>query len=192
MSRDVEPGRVRADILFVCTGNQCRSPMAAAMLSRLLSERGSEFAVDSSGFVSEGAPCPEDVKEVMTPLGYDLSAHRSKSVSSALLASAQVVVGMTRQHLVDLSIVHPSVWSRTFTFSEIVRLGEECPSRRSSETLPSWVARIGGGRHGARILELPLSEDVPDPIGKPLKAYLRTRDQLGELTTRLADLVEPV
>lgn len=180
------------DVLLVCTGNQCRSPMAAAIMTRLLSERGSAFNVASGGFVSEGIPCPPEVLKVMGPLGYDLSAHRSRALSEALLDSARIVVGMTRQHVVDLSLVDPTTWSRTFTFSELVRLGKASPARRSSESLDSWVARIGAGRHRARILDLPLSEDVPDPIGKPLGVYIRTRDRLVALATGFADLIEPV
>lgn len=184
------PGQV--DILFVCTGNQCRSPMAAAILSRLLSERGSAIAVGSAGFLSEGVPIPTEVRQVMEPFGYDLSAHRSRAVSSVLLGSAELVVGMTRQHAVDLALLHPSAWPRTFTLAEVVRLGGTFPARRRDEPLASWVARVGAGRRRASIFDLPRSDDVPDPIGKPLRAYLGTRDRLLGLTTRLADLVQPV
>jgi protein-tyrosine-phosphatase len=148
--------------------------------------------IESAGFLSEGVPCPPEVREVMAPLGYDMTRHRSKAVSSGLLTSAHVLVGMTRQHSVDLSLFDPSVSSRSFTLSEVVRLGEGCPGRGVDETLTSWVDRIGAGRHRAGIFDLPLSEDVPDPIGKPMKAYLRTRDSLLRLTTRLADLLQPV
>lgn len=189
-TQEVRAGQGR--ILLVCTGNQCRSPMAAAILSRLLSERGSALEVDSAGFVSEGVGCPPEVKEVMAPLGYDLSAHRSKVLTALLLRSADLVLGMTRQHAVDVSLSDTSVSSRTFTISEVVRLGGAVPARHQDEPLTSWVTRLEAGGHGSRILGLPLSEDVRDPIGKPLKAYLRTRDRLLELTSRLGDLVEPV
>ena len=192
VSHDRETAVGRVDILLVCTGNQCRSPMAAAILSNRLSERGSGLIVESAGFLSEGVLCPPEVREVMAPLGYDMTRHRSKAVSSALLTSAQVVIGMTRQHSVDLSLFDPSVLSRTFTLSEVVRLAEACPGRGLDETLTSWVDRIGAGRHRGGIFDLPLSEDVPDPMGKPFKAYLRTRDSLLRLTTRLADLLQPV
>jgi protein-tyrosine phosphatase len=192
MSGTLDRSGGRFDILLVCTGNQCRSPMAAAILSRLLSERGSEIKVGSAGFVSEGTPSPTEVGDVMKPLGYDLSGHRSRPVSLALLESAHLVLGMTRQHVIDLSLLDPSGWPRTFTLTEVIRLGRTLPARRPDEPLPSWVARIGAGRHRAGILDLPLSEDVPDPVGKPLRAYVRTRDHLSELTTRLADLLQPV
>ena len=182
----------RGKILLVCTGNQCRSPMAAAILSHLLAQRGSSLDVDSAGFVTEGDACPDEVNKVMAPLGYDMSTHRSKAVSPALLASAHLVLGMTRQHAVELSLLDPSLWSRTFTLSEVVRLGGSVPSRRRDESLKSWVDRIGVGRHRALLLGLPLSEDLPDPIGKSLRTYMKTRDRLLDLATRLAELVEPV
>jgi protein-tyrosine phosphatase len=166
--------------------------MAAAILSRFLAERGSALDVNSAGFVSEGVGCPAEVKGVMAPLGYDLSAHRSKLLTAGSLRSADLVLGMTRQHAVDVSLVDPSVWSRTFTISEVVRLGRTVPARHRHQSLTSWVTGLEAGGHRSRILGLPLSEDVLDPIGRPLKAYLATRDRLLDLTTRLADLVEPV
>jgi protein-tyrosine phosphatase len=166
--------------------------MAAAVLAHLLAVRGSGMTVGSAGFVSPGVASPAEAVEVMNSLGYDLSAHRSKAVSPALLDSAQLVVGMTRQHAVDLSLRDPSVWPRSFTLAEVVRLGGALPARRPDEALASWAARIGAGRRRSGILDLPLSEDVPDPIGRPMTAYIRTRDRLVELVTRLADLVEPV
>lgn len=192
MSETQPVGAGEGKILLVCTGNQCRSPMAAAILSRLLAERGSALEVDSAGFVSEGVGCPLEVNEIMAPLGYDLSSHRSKVVSMGLLRSAHLVLGMTRQHAVDAVLLDPSVRSRTFTISEVVRLGGTVGARQREEPVTSWIARLGGGAPRLRILGLPLSDDVRDPIGKPLRAYVTTRDRLLDLMTRLADLLEPV
>ena len=182
----------RSTFLFVCTGNQCRSPMAEAIFSTLLGERGSQLTVESAGLVSEGARCPPEVLSVMAPLGADLSGHRSRLVRRSELDGAGVIIGMTRQHSIDLSLMAPSSRLRTFTLWELVSLGEAFGPRLAGESLPDWVARVGSDRPRSSALNLPLAEDIPDPIGKPLRAYTETRDVLLRLAKRLADLVEPV
>ncbi|HEX4864930.1 MAG TPA: apolipoprotein N-acyltransferase [Acidimicrobiales bacterium] len=182
----------RSTILLVCTGNQCRSPMAEAILSGLLAERGSELNVESAGLVSEGARCPAEVIAVMSPLGYDLSDHRSRTVNASDIAAAGLIIGMTRQHSIDLSLMAPAARLRTFTLWELVRLGESFGQRSRGESLSEWVSRVGSDRSRSSALNLPLAEDIADPIGKPMRAYTETRDTLLQLTRRLVDLVQPV
>lgn len=186
-----EPGH-RSTLLLVCTGNQCRSPMAEAILSALLVERGSHLTVRSAGLVSDGVKCPPEVVSVMAPLGYDLSAHRSRLVTPSDLNDAGLIVGMTRQHSIDLSLMAPSARLRTFTLWELLRLGEAFGPRQAGELLADWVSRIGSDRPRSSALNLPLAEDVSDPIGRPLRAYTETRDVLLRLAKRMAQLVEPV
>jgi protein-tyrosine phosphatase len=179
-------------ILFVCTGNQCRSPMAAALLrSRLAQVGATGFEVESAGFVSEGRAVPPEVVEVMSPSGIDLSAHRSRLLRDELLDRADLILVMTRQHLVDLVVSRPEVWSRSFTLAEILHRAEVVGARHRGEDLPSWTARINAGRARAEILSLPLSDDVPDPIGEPLKDHERLRDLLVERVGRLTALLVP-
>ena len=182
----------RSTVLLVCTGNQCRSPMAEAILSGLLAERGSNLLVRSAGLVSEGARCPPEVLDVMAPLGYDLTDHRSRVVNSSDLAEAGLIIGMTRQHSIDLSLMAPAARLRTFTLWEVVRLGGSFGSRSPGESLSEWALRVGSDRSRSSALNLPLAEDISDPIGKPLRAYTETRDVLLQLARRLLDLLQPV
>ncbi|HUE58565.1 MAG TPA: hypothetical protein VMO88_03200 [Acidimicrobiales bacterium] len=193
-----DPVRSRApdpqlgSVLVICTGNQCRSPMAAAMLDRFLAERGVSTRIESAGFITEGVPCPPEVDQVMATLGYDLSRHRSRTISESMIDNAELIIGMTRQHLIDLSLRAPDASKRTFTLAEVARLGELAGRRRPNESLAAWVTRVGGPRTRSGLLTLPLSEDVPDPIGKRLGTYIRTRDLLRSLCARLADLMARV
>jgi len=185
------PRRVNT-VLFVCTGNQCRSPMASAILARLLENRGAAVRVQSAGFAGEGAPCPREVHAVMAPLGYDLAAHRSQIVTEEMIRGSDLVIGMTRQHLIDLSLLTPHSSSRLFTFGEVDRLAAAVGVREPGETFDAWLFRIGRCRTRQGTLSLPLSEDVSDPIGRPLRAYLETRDQLLSLAGSLANRMQPV
>jgi protein-tyrosine phosphatase len=124
-------------------------------------------------------------------MGIDISAHRSRPVRDDLLDRADLIVVMTRQHLVDLVVARPGIWSRTFTLAELLRRAEAVGPRRPDEDLAAWISRINAGRERAGIIKLPLSDDVPDPIGGPLKEHERLRDLLVERVGRLTALMAP-
>lgn len=83
-------------ILFVCTGNTCRSPMAQALCERLLSERGiTDVEVSSAGIMTvDSLPASENSVLAMSEIGIDISAHRSRQLNSDML-SADLIVTMT-------------------------------------------------------------------------------------------------
>lgn len=88
-------------VLLVCTGNLCRSPMAAAILRRLLDERNrSDVLVTSAGTAAwEGAPASEGAYLVALEHGLDLSAHRARQLSEEVVVEADLVLGMGRHHV---------------------------------------------------------------------------------------------
>lgn len=87
----------RKRILFVCTGNTCRSPMAEALARSLLEDRSLEFA--SAGLsAEEGAPASEPARAVMARRGLDLESHRARRVGDAILAEAALVLAMEAKH----------------------------------------------------------------------------------------------
>jgi protein-tyrosine-phosphatase len=88
-------------VLFVCTGNVCRSPMAAAILTHLLAERGvTDIEVASAGTAPwDGAPASEGSYLVSLEHGLDLSGHRSRQLTTDLVAGADLVLGMGEHHV---------------------------------------------------------------------------------------------
>ena len=93
-----EPNTKR--ILLVCTGNICRSPLAAALLDRALVERGIEgIAVTSSGTGAwDGAPVSEGAYLVGLERGLDLSGHRARLLTRELVDDADLILTMARHH----------------------------------------------------------------------------------------------
>ena len=82
-------------ILFVCTGNTCRSPFAEAV-----ARREGHVDVESAGLSAyAGDQPPDDAIVVARELGYDLSSHRARPVTEEMLERAEVVVGMTAAHV---------------------------------------------------------------------------------------------
>jgi protein-tyrosine-phosphatase len=88
-------------ILFVCTGNTCRSPLAEALLRSKLQERGVDgVTVGSAGTGAwDGAPASEGAYLVALEHGLDLSDHRARLLTRELATGADLVLTMARHHL---------------------------------------------------------------------------------------------
>jgi protein-tyrosine phosphatase len=176
---------------MVCTGNTCRTPMAAALLGTRLAERGVEAHVHSAGFIRAGDPATSHGVAVMAAMGLDTSAHRSRLVSADLIKEADLVIGMAREHVRQVVALAPDSWRRTFTLKEFVGLGEQAAPRRSNETLGDYLDRLHLGRRLEDMLGASSEDDVSDPVGGPMRAYERTAARLDDLTARLARLLLP-
>lgn len=98
-------------VLLLCTGNTCRSPLAAGLLARILSERGLEgVTVGSAGTDAlEGAPVSEGSYLVGLERGIDLSAHRATPLTATLLAGTTLVLAMTPRHVRAAQALDPGI-----------------------------------------------------------------------------------
>lgn len=86
-------------VLVVCTGNTCRSPMAAAALTAALGADRDRVEVLSAGTAAwEGQPATGPAIQVAAEAGLDLAPHRSRRVTPALARGADVILVMEREH----------------------------------------------------------------------------------------------
>lgn len=85
-------------ILFVCTGNTCRSPMAAALMREELQRRGVSAAVISAGLAAAGEPAAANAVTVLAEQGIDLVRHRSRPLTGEMTEAADMIAVMTAEH----------------------------------------------------------------------------------------------
>lgn len=87
-------------VLFVCSGNTCRSPLAEGMTRALVRLRGLDVTVASAGTSTwEGSPASDGSILVGLERTFDLSLHRARPLTRELVAAATLVLGMAPQHV---------------------------------------------------------------------------------------------
>jgi len=86
-------------VLFICTGNTCRSPLATVALRAELGDDAEQIEVTSAGTAaSPGQPASEGSRRVAAADGFDLSAHRSRALTPELARAADFVFVMSAGH----------------------------------------------------------------------------------------------
>jgi len=116
---------LRTTILFVCSGNTCRSPMAEALTRQILAKKMgiSESDLEKKGltvlsagsFAMPGAKAATPAIEALKPLGADLSKHRSRPLSVELIHQADVIYTMGRSHAQSVVALVPSAVEKVVT-----------------------------------------------------------------------------
>lgn len=96
------------NVLFICTGNTCRSPMAEALAQQIAQQQHrDDVNVASAGLATFEEPAAANALHVMSEIGCDISKHCSRPVTSELLETADIIAVMTdahRRHLITLGV----------------------------------------------------------------------------------------
>jgi phosphoribosylamine--glycine ligase len=140
-------------VLFVCTGNSCRSVMAEAFLQKLLNKEGrNEINVTSAGTLGiAGMKALDEAVVVMKEEGIDISHHRSTPLTKELISRADLILIMERHHRKSVLNISPQADEKIFLLKEF------SPSQEKGS-----------------------SSEIYDPIGKPLSVYYETFTEIKE------------
>ncbi|GAB4546353.1 MAG: low molecular weight protein arginine phosphatase [Anaerolineales bacterium] len=108
-------------VLFVCTGNLYRSPVAAEMFRQLLRQdpARSHWEVDSAGtWTTNGRAAPSDAALAARSLGLDISNHRAKMLDRQMIEAANLILVMSSNHLEALQVEFPFARSKIFLLAQ--------------------------------------------------------------------------
>ena len=137
-------------VIFICSGNICRSPMAAAMLSDWIEKQPLDLEVSSAGTLGiEDHAADPDAIEALEEEDLDLRSHRSRGISREIIEDAFAVIVMGPEHEDALRSRYPD------TGDSIVRLWEHCPAGRNAG-------------------------EIEDPLGRGLEEFRRIRDVIRD------------
>jgi protein-tyrosine phosphatase len=166
--------------------------MAQASLTALVAARGITAQVDSAGLLPGGATLPVETVDALQAVGLGpLPDYTSARVTVDGVKQADLVLGMTREHVRELIVAVPDAWQHTFTLKELVRRGETIGPRGSAEVLDEWLRRLSEERTRAELLGSSLDDDVVDPIGGTPAEFERTAREIDGLCRALVALVWP-
>lgn len=114
------------NILFVCTGNTCRSPMAEAVAKSLFPKEG--YNIKSAGIsAAEGESASENAVLAAAEIGLDLSEHKASQLTPELIKWADIILTMTNGHKQAVAGVSNSMKTPVFTLAEYSGGGEDIP-----------------------------------------------------------------
>lgn len=148
-------------LLFVCTGNTCRSPMAAALAQTEIAERGLDWQVESAGiYASDGMAMSPLARQALTRRHIVLAPHKSKAIRPEMIAESDKILAMTRHHADDIIRQFPEAKGKV-------------------EVLGAYLEASG-----THVFD---GCDIVDPFGQSDDVYEAVAEQIHEAVRRMID-----
>lgn len=157
-------------LLFICTANRCRSPLAEQLMRRALQGLGVNALVASAGLLPGGFATPSVGVRVAATDGLDLTRHLSVQVSARLVEVSDLILTMTREHAREIVALAPDAWPRVYPLKQFTALLSlvELPRRADFRDAAEMV---GAARRVNSILGNPGQDAVEDPMGRPAQVW---------------------
>ncbi len=181
----------RVHLLIVCTANVCRSPVVEHLFRRALTSHGLDVDVTSAGTHGGQNVVHRNTVIAAGEIGVDLSQHVSRHLDGDLIENdgADLVVTMTREHLLRVVELVPDAFDRTFTLPELALLSKRHGVDPLTRDVGSWRRAISMGRQRADVIDGGEAYDVEDPYGGPRGAHRRMVKQVDELVSQIVPVL---
>jgi protein-tyrosine phosphatase len=195
MTDAVQPFRV----LFVCTGNICRSAIAEQVFRARYGSEEIQFASAGTGALV-GSGMPTQAADISRHMGGFPDAHSGRQLTPTIVAESDLVIALTRDHRSDVVRAHPRANRYTFTLRELARVAESYTSdpeakplsMRASlpETLRDAVPLFAAQRGYTQAPSSPDEDDVIDPYRRSQDVYDRSGAEISDAIDRIAFQIE--
>lgn len=162
-------------VLFVCTGNICRSPTAERLVTRLQVPGLRASSAGTRAVI--GHPIHDNAAQVLEGLGGDASNFVARQLTSKIASDADLVLTMTKAHRDTVLELAPRQLHRTFTLTEAAQLAVLDDA--------STVADLSALRSRVATREV---ADVPDPIGREADVFAAVGSQIADLLAPILEL----
>lgn len=144
-------------VMFICTGNICRSAMAHKMMEKKANEQGKNIEVYSSGVWAQDGDVPtQEGITVMKDYGIDLTTHRATNIRNSNIEDMDVILCATFSHKINVISMYPELKDKVFTMKEYA------------------------GCYGDDI-------DIRDPYGYGLNVYINCAKEIDECLDKILE-----
>lgn len=173
-------------VLFVCTGNICRSPIAERLLAARLTptERAAVRSISAGTQAVSGYPMDALAADALRTLGGNPDRHVARQITAEMVRDADLVLTATNAHRSRIVRDQPAAMRRTFTLREFARLGDDLGAPRPRTNLSERVREVAAQRGIVEVVD-PAADEIGDPFG----ASAEVMQACGDL---IADAVDSV
>ena len=159
--------------------------MAAALFEQHLTDVGPRVTVASGGLKLTGERMPPRGVSMMARYGADLSSHIGTPVTDRSVSEADIILGMTREHVREIVAMSPDAWSKTFTLKDFVRRAERAGARHRHQRVSDWLVSVGADREPRHVLGADSEDDMIDPYGRRRSVWRHVIAEMDELVSRI-------